>query len=216
MSEGQQVVVSNYPTNDTVPRPSVLRTTCYNSECLKDSRFQRQSLKPVVLRTTCSVGQSISLHRNNQNMHRTAWNNALFHVRKTTKDLQPKDTFSACYFAQIRHNSWYIVKYLRVSCSYIDYTHSTLLVTRSCFGLWKLTDNQNLLRTTRNYNLVVRGTTPFIFLTQTLMSTIGEAIHSDQEKSETVIISNHKKAIPFYLSKTYDEATRCILKDRNE
>lgn len=51
--------------------------------------------------------------------------------------------------------------------------HSLHFIGRkySCFGLRQLTDIQNLWRTTRNYNLVVRGTTSFIFLIRTLVAT---------------------------------------------
>ena len=42
--------------------------------------------------------------------------------------------------------------------------HATLLVTKSCFKLWQLTENQNVWRTTRNYSLAVCRATPFIFL----------------------------------------------------
>ena len=38
-----------------------------------------------------------------------------------------------------------------------DYTQFTLLFTSTCFRMWELTGNQKLWRTTRNYNVVVRG-----------------------------------------------------------
>ena len=83
--------------------------------------------------------------------------------------------------------------------SKIDYTHSNLLVKQSCFELWQLTDNQKVWKTTRNYNPFAHGTTPYIFLIQTLL-TVEHKSHTKSlshiPRTETLTILAHKTFYP--------------------
>ena len=81
------------------------------------------------------------------------------------------------------------------------YTHSTFLVTSSCFRLQQLMDNQKLWRTTRNYNLIARATTPFIFLTQTLLQCAWSKIYHLCSQFEKSVVMQTFKCIMRMLPK---------------